>query len=521
MATTGKFHSRAKQPKLTGGDHSIEECNHRLHDKYIHFKPMKATDDKEKIQIYDGKETRDLIVPSRQPLDVPAILPNSEFQRLKKQAQVVTLQDRMAMLEEAERQKNALAMESAMRKENLLKAQKRQMAVLGSKLDTVESEAASKNLYLLKRSQDLIIEQDDRVKAANGVILAAKCRAIRNAQISEKKLIEKQLQEENKRLDMMMEQQRQKKIIVEEKKREVDKKKMVRYTKEIKQQMKENELLRLMEMEKIEEESKLLNKALIQMQKEEQQKQQAKKETQAKMREEFKKANVEVENYKLLKLEEQRIAEMRIQQFMKGKAEREEAREKELAAEKAAKEMEIARLRAQQEKAQDYRAQMDEMNALRMYEEKEKEWRDKEKAAALKRKQMVEDLKQCRAKQLEDIRKQQAVALARDEEDFMKVAKVQRMLLDKDLVEKKKREEQKLKHKKELLRQINDKEREKIMQHQEKFEDGKVQRLEYEINDRKVEDYLKDKIDRLRENNVPEQYIKDIERQLKIKKQEK
>lgn len=43
----------------------------------------------------------------------------------------------MAMLEEAERQKNKLAMESALRKENLLKSQKPQMAVPGSKLDKV------------------------------------------------------------------------------------------------------------------------------------------------------------------------------------------------------------------------------------------------------------------------------------------------------------------------------------------------------------------------------------------------
>lgn len=70
---------------------SIEECNHRLHDQYIHYKPLKATDDKEKVKIFGGQETRELIVPSRHPLDVPAILPNSEFQRLKKQAHVITI----------------------------------------------------------------------------------------------------------------------------------------------------------------------------------------------------------------------------------------------------------------------------------------------------------------------------------------------------------------------------------------------------------------------------------------------
>lgn len=41
---------------------------------------------------------------------------------------------------------------------------------------------------LLNRSNDLIIEQDERVKAANSLILATKCRAIRFAQIAEKQV---------------------------------------------------------------------------------------------------------------------------------------------------------------------------------------------------------------------------------------------------------------------------------------------------------------------------------------------
>lgn len=46
----------------------------------------------------------------------------------------------------------------------------------------------------------------------------------------------------------------------------------------------------------------------------------------------------------------------------------------------------------------------------------------------MKRKQLIEDLKESRAQQIEDIRKQQAVALAKDEEDFMKVGvKIQNM----------------------------------------------------------------------------------------------
>lgn len=54
---------------------------------------------------------------------------------------------------------------------------------------------------------------------------------------------------------------------------------------------------------------------------------------------------------------------------MRKKAEREAIREAEQAAERVAKEREIARLRAQQEKAQDQQAALDEINALRIQEE--------------------------------------------------------------------------------------------------------------------------------------------------------
>lgn len=77
--------------------------------------------------------------------------------------------------------------------------------------------------------------------------------------------------------------------------------------------MKEREMGRLLEAERIEEESKMLNKALIAIQREEAEKLQEKKNLQLKMREDFKKANDEAEHYANLRNEEQRIADMRVQ----------------------------------------------------------------------------------------------------------------------------------------------------------------------------------------------------------------
>lgn len=182
-------------------------------------------------------------------------------------------------------------------------------------------------------------------------------------------LISKQMEEEERRLDMMMEQKRQKDIKAEEDKRKREEEENARYVREVQYQVKENELQRIIEAERKAEEARLINKAMIAMEREEAEKLEKKRKEQQKMREDLRMANEEIENFKRIKKEEERIADLRIKEFMRKKQEREEAREKELEGQKAAKEREIARLRGMQQKAQDQRALLDEMNAARIQEE--------------------------------------------------------------------------------------------------------------------------------------------------------
>lgn len=69
---------------------------------------------------------------------------------------------------------------------------------------------------------------------------------------------------------------------------------------------------KLLEAEKIEEESRLLNRALIAMRKEEEEKVKEHKEHQKMVREELHQANLDLERYKLVQKEEQRIADLRV-----------------------------------------------------------------------------------------------------------------------------------------------------------------------------------------------------------------
>lgn len=77
------------------------------------------------------------------------------------------------------------------------------------------------------------------------------------------------------------------------------------------------------------------------------------------------------------------------------------------------------------------------------------------------------------------------------------------------------RKEEAYKHRKDLLKQVDIKERERIQDHKDKFEEGFALKKEKQIHDRYVKATIREKISKLRSSNIPEKYISDVERQLK------
>lgn len=71
-------------------------------------------------------------------------------------------------------------------------------------------------------------------------------------------------------------------------------------------------------------------------------------------------------------------------------------------------------------------------------------------------------------------------------------------MYQKEMAIKQKKREEALCHRQELLSQINEKERERINQLQEKFEEGNALRLEQEIHEHQLKEYVRQKIDNLR-----------------------
>lgn len=101
--------------------------------------------------------------------------------------------------------------------------------------------------------------------------------------------------------------------------------------------------------------------------------------------EESNKKAIEIKDYKK---REEKDLEMKIVEYNKQKAQREEEQQAELKRVQAEKEKEVQRLRELQEKAQDRQAEIDALRAKRAFEKSERLARDKERKE-LEQKQKV------------------------------------------------------------------------------------------------------------------------------------
>lgn len=100
--------------------------------------------------------------------------------------------------------------------------------------------------------------QEDEVKRANKIILAAKVHALQDAQIHEKKELEKQWREKELRLEKMMVELDEKRLAEQNRREQELKEIRDRYANELKAGFKSRELKKLIEAERIENEAKAM-----------------------------------------------------------------------------------------------------------------------------------------------------------------------------------------------------------------------------------------------------------------------
>jgi len=464
---------------------------------------MPPSPNREKIQLLTPTLIRTLNPHSAAPPPAqPIVLSNNALNSIVQQArtQVTGTQDTTDAEEERR-----------LRKQRLNELDKARQS---SELTDIQKERKEQNNYLLAKAQLQKDEEEDSIKKLNEMVLEAKCMAIRDAQLEEKKHIQTAMKEEGLRLDRMMEIDRVndiKKVADKEKKRKED---MHSGAAVIRKQIEDRKEVQLLEQEKKDGEVKQMLKQIAQMQQEDVDEKRRKQAQQHQMMEKVLEANaISIEKKKQMKIdsyeEDKRLMQYRLDQDKIA-----EAKEKENEAKKAEREKELSRLRSQQQKAVDKQAQQDTLRAERAFEQYERDWRRKEKETAAKHAAMEAQLQAERAKQQGDrehaiaveaykIRQNFEQSLARSKQEEQKLAEQDRQ-----------KHEANKRYAVQVQSQISEKEAQSRRARDEFFLEGV--RQDKERKDREAHLLLvkERKLEEMRRLGVPEVYTTEIKRKL-------
>ncbi|XP_047120506.1 cilia- and flagella-associated protein 45-like [Schistocerca piceifrons] len=496
----------------------------------------------EKMRIVTPDYVREITVPRAKSSPEAPLMHAGDFQRLRAQAKVLTLEERKALLDEKERMKEKLLSESQARKDQMKEwEQQRQQ---DRRLNDLERDARKRATTLLKHAFELRQESETEVQKANRLILSTRCHALRDAQVQSNIIRRREVEAEEARLDQMMEQERQRALRAEAERCQRQAERTRDHVSSLLTQIRQNEELRQLEAQKRADESRRINEAQMKLQLEELEALRKRTAEQQASRIKLAELNEQLLRSKKEALEEQRDADRKVEEYMRRKAEREAAVEEELRLQRLAREREIAQLRTMQERAQGLEAEQDEMKAQRAQDEVEREWRRKELEAARRKAKEEDDLKKARAEQMLDRRRTIALEIAREKREFERIVKAQREWQEEDERQDRMKKEEAIKHRQAVIKQIQEKEQERIRQRQELFKEIEILKEEEKRCERHIKETMMRKVRELRYGNpnfdsltklylnkvlilviyfrkdkLPEVYIKEVERQLKLVKE--
>lgn len=468
----------------------------------------------ETIQLITQDMVRELIVPTQDPSGESLIMSPEEFERIKGASHVLTREELEAR-EQAFRKEKEAIMDAVTTRKKIMK-QKEMVWRNNKKLTDLEEEAKERAQSLLQRAHQLRQGQEEELKDMSKIILNAKCHAIRDAQMLEKKLIQKELDAEEKRLDQMMEVERQKSIQRQE---ELDRKRReerIRGRRHIVEQMEKNQEERSLLAEQKEQEKEQMLEYMEQLQEEDLRYMERRHQEKLTMQAEIKRINDEIQKQKAELLAREKLADQMVMEFTKKKMAREAEFEAEQERIRREKEKEIARLRAMQEKTQDYRAEQDALRAKRNQEAAEREWRRKEKENAQKKVDMEAKLRKSQLEQVAFKEHTLAIQVQRDRDEFERILRAQREQMAKEQLQEERRVAARLQHANELRRQVREHQQKQVQGRIAAFEEGR--RLEEEAQKRRerIADIKRKKLEELRATGLPEKYCVEAERKANI-----
>ena len=249
------------------------------------------------------------------------------------------------------------------------------------------------------RAEVLMDEAMDEVTNMNQMMLYSKCVTIRDAQLEEKKHIKAEAQEEERRMDLAMEIERIKALDEYEAREAARREERLAGAAVLMKQIEDRARERTRQEELLDMDRRQMLSEIQRMKDEEAEEARRRREAGAALLSDVAEANAAQLDRKREAREFEREEEARIAAYLAERDRREIEAELEKARVAREKELETARMRAQQEKQADTAAELDELRAARVYEERERAFRAKERAAAERAAAINADLAQAREHQ--------------------------------------------------------------------------------------------------------------------------
>ncbi|BFF96851.1 cilia- and flagella-associated protein 45 [Drosophila madeirensis] len=444
------------------------------------------------------------------------VLRPNDLRRLKDHGRVVTVQEKMQEIDEKEeehRQQLQLVEETRKRYKEIDKA--RQAVAGEDKISSVDSEILEEKGSVLSRAFLAKQEQEEEVNQINRMILDAKCKAVREAQIQEKYLLAKALREDDERLARMVNAEARKALSAEDERERLEIEKRAKYAQEIRHQLSERENRRYLEAKRVAEEAKDIRRATELLREEEERQRNFVHVRKQRFREELQRIRDMSNVFKTMLMEQERLADLRVMAYMREKQEKERQLKELKRLAKKEFERRQQRIFTVAAEAMETRHTNEELKYLKERDRVEREYRQREKDAAMAKREAERDLLESRAQQAQEMKHRLALEIAHAEEEFNKVMYRMREEEEKQKGLDQQRDSQRLVYRKDLKQQMTDKAEER--RRLAKLEAGRVQKwLEHEQQrDANIKQVISAKIASMRENCLPEKYLKEVEKQLK------
>uniref|UniRef100_A0A8D8RI61 Cilia- and flagella-associated protein 45 n=1 Tax=Cacopsylla melanoneura TaxID=428564 RepID=A0A8D8RI61_9HEMI len=416
----------------------------------------------------------------------------------------------LRVLEEKEHQ----ALASDQRKQELARCARR-CKTAGTGREKIQAmEDFQRDNLLISRAIELQREREDEMKLCNSLLLMSKCQTIRDAQVAEKTLIAKELRAVELDLDRIMEEDRVKAIAVQDKLREEEEMKKRHQFESLTKQMTLNKQLRDMAVCAVEQERQRMRQI------EERRKQELENERKEKLieqerrKKEIDETNQELKRIKEEEKEQEVMLNSKIQNILKVKLAAEERQANEKRQIQLLRDKEFARLEKER-KRNDVTAQAQyEIKCRKVQEECDREWRRRELEEVRRRNKMASELNQCRRQQEEHKQLCQARELERMRELENTLEQQRREAEEKEKEKEIRRKQKMLNYRRNLQKLMEDKRSQKQKQNEDNLEDGRKMREEQKNRIEGLKTSIERKIVEVRNQKVPEKYLKEVEKQL-------